>query len=61
MLSFLYFQLTFVYRGIGLAVTKILLETFRANVVALSRTKTTDLLGLMTDHAAALLAIECDV
>ncbi|PBL02447.1 NAD(P)-binding protein [Armillaria gallica] len=45
-------------RGIGLAVVKILLETFEANVVAISRTRTPELEVLASD---GLLHIQCDV
>ncbi|KAK0206454.1 short-chain dehydrogenase [Desarmillaria ectypa] len=45
-------------RGIGLAVVKILLETFNANVAAISRTRTPELEALVSD---SLLHIRCDV
>ncbi|KAK0486864.1 hypothetical protein EDD18DRAFT_651436 [Armillaria luteobubalina] len=45
-------------RGIGLAVVKILLETFNANVAAISRTRTPELEALASD---SLLHIQCDV
>ncbi|KAK0468263.1 uncharacterized protein EV420DRAFT_454154 [Desarmillaria tabescens] len=45
-------------RGIGLAVVKILLETFNANVAAISRTRTPELESLVSD---SLLHIQCDV
>lgn len=48
-------------RGIGFAVATILIEKFNSNVVAISRTKTPELLGLMKAHSRSLLAIECDV
>ncbi|CAL1700765.1 unnamed protein product [Somion occarium] len=48
-------------KGIGLAVTRILLEEFGAHVVTLSRSKSPELLKLTKAHPAALLAIECDV
>ncbi|KAK0242674.1 hypothetical protein EDD85DRAFT_760980 [Armillaria nabsnona] len=44
--------------GIGLAVVKILLETFEANVAAISRTHTPELEVLASD---SLLHIQCDV
>ena len=44
-----------------MAIAKILLETFDANVVALSRTKGPDLQSLVDSHKDALLALECDV
>ncbi|KAL1946845.1 hypothetical protein VTO73DRAFT_14949 [Trametes versicolor] len=53
--------LTGASKGLGLAIAKILLETFNANVVALSRTKTPELLSLGDAHADSLLALECDV
>ncbi|KAF8913967.1 hypothetical protein CPB84DRAFT_1860922 [Gymnopilus junonius] len=45
-------------KGIGLAVTNILLHKFNANVVAISRTRTPQLVQL---HCESLLIIECDV
>ncbi|KAF9268047.1 NAD(P)-binding protein [Marasmius fiardii PR-910] len=45
-------------RGIGLAATSILLKQFGANVVAISRTISQELLGLASDN---LLTIQCDV
>ncbi|KAF8076471.1 hypothetical protein FPV67DRAFT_418892 [Lyophyllum atratum] len=45
-------------RGIGLAVTRLLLKTFNARVVALSRSQTPELLALASDD---LLIIPCDV
>ncbi|KAI0677585.1 short-chain dehydrogenase [Trametes maxima] len=53
--------LTGASKGLGLAIAKILLETFSANVVALSRTKTPELRALGDTHAESLLALECDV
>ncbi|KAI9001048.1 short-chain dehydrogenase [Trametes punicea] len=53
--------LTGASKGLGLAVTKILLETFNTNVVALSRTKTPELRSLAEAHRESLLALECDV
>ncbi|KAI0832381.1 short-chain dehydrogenase [Trametes gibbosa] len=53
--------LTGASKGLGLAIAKILLETFNANVVALSRTKTAELRTLGDAHADSLLALECDV
>ena len=49
---------TEIYRGIGLAVTRHLLHKFNANVVAISRTRTQELIDL---HTQSLLVIECDV
>ncbi|ESK96091.1 short-chain dehydrogenase [Moniliophthora roreri MCA 2997] len=45
-------------KGIGLAVTSILLHKFGANVVALSRTVSQGLKDLASEH---LLTIECDI
>jgi len=45
-------------KGLGLAVAKILLDKFRANVVALCRTRTAELMAL---SCGALLVIECEV
>ncbi|KAJ7276475.1 short-chain dehydrogenase [Mycena haematopus] len=42
-------------KGIGLAVTTILLHKFKANVVALSRTSTPELLALASTHPRLLL------
>ncbi|RPD67201.1 short-chain dehydrogenase [Lentinus tigrinus ALCF2SS1-7] len=53
--------LTGASKGLGLAIAKILLEKFNANVVALSRTKGPDLQSLVDSHKDALLALECDV
>ena len=48
-------------RGLGFAIAKLLLGSFDANVVALSRTRGPDLQGLADAHGDALLALECDV
>ncbi|TDL29567.1 short-chain dehydrogenase [Rickenella mellea] len=48
-------------KGIGLAVTKILLEDFNAIVVALSRTRTPELLDLLNRHQSTLMTFEADV
>ncbi|PPQ94033.1 hypothetical protein CVT25_009881 [Psilocybe cyanescens] len=45
-------------KGIGLEVTRILLEKFNANVIAISRTRTPELIQLGSD---SLLIVECDV
>ncbi|KAG5648999.1 hypothetical protein DXG03_000348 [Asterophora parasitica] len=45
-------------RGIGLAVTRLLLKNFNARVVALSRSQTPELLALASDD---LLIVPCDV
>jgi len=47
-------------KGIGLATTSILIRKFNANVVALSRSKTRELVQLEAE-SKALLVIECDV
>jgi NAD(P)-dependent dehydrogenase (short-subunit alcohol dehydrogenase family) len=48
-------------RGIGLAVTKLLVEEFGAIVVAISRTRTPELADLLGMHKGSLLAVECSV
>ncbi|KAI0081735.1 short-chain dehydrogenase [Panus rudis PR-1116 ss-1] len=48
-------------KGIGLAVTRLLLTEFEAIVVALSRTRSPELLELRASHSSALLSVECDV
>ncbi|KAI9063281.1 short-chain dehydrogenase [Trametes sanguinea] len=53
--------LTGASKGLGLAIAKILLDSFNANVVALSRTKTPELRSLAEAHSESLLALECDV
>ena len=45
-------------RGIGLAVTRHLLHKFNANVVAISRSRTPELIELSSE---SLLIVECDV
>lgn len=45
-------------KGIGLAVTRHLLHKFNTNVIAISRTRTQELIDL---HSQSLLVIECDV
>ncbi|KAF5387767.1 hypothetical protein D9615_000472 [Tricholomella constricta] len=45
-------------RGIGLAVTRLLLKDFNARVVALSRSQTPELLALASDD---LLIVPCDI
>jgi NAD(P)-dependent dehydrogenase (short-subunit alcohol dehydrogenase family) len=47
-------------RGIGLAVTKILLQEFDAAVVAISRTETPELSELKAKHSSLLVNL-CDV
>lgn len=48
-------------KGIGLAVTKILLTEFHATVVSLSRSTTPELEQLAQAHSDNLLVIPCDV
>ena len=47
-----------VYRGIGLAVTRHLLRKFNVNVVAISRSRTPELLELSSE---SLLIVNCDM
>ncbi|KAH7920162.1 short-chain dehydrogenase [Leucogyrophana mollusca] len=48
-------------KGIGLAVTRSLLEEHNAIVVALSRTRTPELDALFAANSHTLLVVECDV
>ncbi|KAH7914189.1 hypothetical protein BJ138DRAFT_1133540 [Hygrophoropsis aurantiaca] len=48
-------------KGIGLAVARSLLEEHNAIVVALSRTRTSDLDKLLQANTTSLLTIQCDV
>jgi len=48
-------------KGLGLAATKILLSEFNANVVALSRTESSDLVALREVQNGSLLTIKGDV
>ncbi|PCH41078.1 short-chain dehydrogenase [Wolfiporia cocos MD-104 SS10] len=48
-------------KGLGLAAAKILLTEYNANVVALSRTDTLELVELCQAHADALLVVKGDV
>ncbi|KAI9448017.1 short-chain dehydrogenase [Lactarius indigo] len=48
-------------RGIGLAATSFLLETFNATVVAISRTRTPELDVLATAHPGSLQTVQCDI
>lgn len=48
-------------KGIGLAVTKILLESLDAIVVAISRTRTPELVELLKTHTSTLFTIERSV
>ncbi|TFK55951.1 short-chain dehydrogenase [Heliocybe sulcata] len=48
-------------KGIGLAVTRILLESLDAVVVAISRTKTAELEDLSKAHISTLSTVECSV
>lgn len=54
------FDLTRICRGIGLAVTRILLQKFNARVVALARGATPELLELMSE-SKDLIFSPCDV
>lgn len=54
-LSLLYF------RGIGLAVTKLLLEKFNAIVVGIARSQTPAISSLLDVHSSSLLFIKADV
>ena len=49
------------HRGIGLAATSILLKTFKATVVAISRTRSSELDALATAHPGALQIIQCNM
>jgi NAD(P)-dependent dehydrogenase (short-subunit alcohol dehydrogenase family) len=51
-------KISLVDRGIGLAITRILLDKFEANVVAISRSRTAELVEL---SSASLTIIQCDV
>ncbi|KAI0254708.1 NAD-P-binding protein [Lactifluus subvellereus] len=48
-------------RGIGLAATSILLKTFNATVVAISRTRSSELDALATAHPGALQIVQCNI
>ncbi|OBZ70436.1 putative oxidoreductase C30D10.05c [Grifola frondosa] len=48
-------------KGLGLAITKILLEEFNAVVVALSRSQNPGMAELHKAHHDSLLLLECDV
>ncbi|EJD01105.1 short-chain dehydrogenase [Fomitiporia mediterranea MF3/22] len=48
-------------KGIGLAATRHLLETFNAIVVAVSRSRSPELLELLKKYPSALLSIEADI
>ncbi|EKM59219.1 uncharacterized protein PHACADRAFT_205397 [Phanerochaete carnosa HHB-10118-sp] len=48
-------------KGLGLAVTKLLLEKFGSIVVAIARTRTPELQTLSLAHGSALLFVELDV
>jgi len=48
-------------KGIGLAVTRILLESLGSIVVAISRTRTPEIVQLLKTHASTLFPIECSV
>jgi len=48
-------------RGIGLAITKLLLTEFSANVVTLSRSKTPELVSLQEAHSESLMNLQGSV
>ncbi|KAF8484749.1 short-chain dehydrogenase [Russula ochroleuca] len=48
-------------RGIGLAATSFLLETFKATVIAISRTRSSELDALATAHPEALQIVQCNI
>ena len=48
-------------RGIGLAATSFLLGTFNATVVAISRTRTPELVTLATAHPKTLQVVQCNM
>lgn len=48
-------------RGLGLAVTQLLLDKFGCIVVAISRTRTPEIEQLLATHGGSLSVIECDV
>ena len=52
---------SFIPRGIGLAITKLLLEKFRTSVVAISRTESPELTQLAQAHGQAFQHYKCDV
>ncbi|KAI9452087.1 short-chain dehydrogenase [Russula earlei] len=47
-------------RGIGLATTSFLLKTFEAAVIAISRTRSSELNALSNEHPETLQIIQCD-
>jgi NAD(P)-dependent dehydrogenase (short-subunit alcohol dehydrogenase family) len=60
--SFIFFWLIFgLPRGIGLAATSYLLETFKATVVAISRTRSSELDALAAAHPEALQIVQCNM
>jgi len=48
-------------RGIGLAVTSLLLEKFKATVIAISRTRSAEFDALASAHSETLQSIQCDI
>jgi NAD(P)-dependent dehydrogenase (short-subunit alcohol dehydrogenase family) len=48
-------------RGIGLAATSFLLKTFKATVIAISRTRSSELDALATAHPDALQIVQCNM
>ena len=54
-------NLTLIYQFIGLEVTRVLLENYRSNVVAISRTTTPDLDAMSSRYQGNLIICKCDV
>ncbi|THH15215.1 hypothetical protein EW146_g5237 [Bondarzewia mesenterica] len=48
-------------KGLGLAITTILLKEFNATVVAISRTRTPEIIELLNAHTGSLKVVECSV
>jgi hypothetical protein len=48
-------------RGIGLVATSFLLEKFKATVIAISRTRSSELNALAGAHPETLQIVECDM
>ena len=49
------------HRGIGLAVTSLLLERFKATVIAISRTRSSELNALADAHPETLQIVQCNM
>jgi hypothetical protein len=49
------------HRGIGLAATSFLLETYKATVIAISRTRSSELDALATAHPETLQIVQCNM